>query len=569
MLTAEYPLFTLSIVLIAGVVAGRLSRQARLPSMTGQIVAGVLLSPTVLGLISAEALHSLRPLTHFALGLIAVAVGNHLVIVRLRNSWRRLLALLLFEISLTPLLVVLATVFGAGVDLYLALMLGTMAIATAPATVVAIVQESRARGVFVKTLIAAVALNNMACILLFEIARELAREARDGRTHGIEELLLAPVVQLFEPLLIGLGVGLALIFVTRRVARSEVLASMSIAAILFAAGLSEALHVSPLLACLFLGVTLANVTPDKDEIGHQVFADFENAIFAVFFTLAGMELDFAYLAPAGALAGLFVLARFIGKVGSAGLGMAVSQGTRAKRRYLGLALIPQAGVAIGLVLIVQTDELLTDIRDLFLAVGITAVAINEIIGPLTTRFAIAASGEVGRDRRRVIDFLQEEHILTNLGPIGFEDAVRTLAQHLNRTHPVKVDVDAFVAEVIEREHEDPSTLGEGLAIPYGHLEEGELVGVMGISREGLIAPTPDAEPIHCVVLLASPGAESNRHLEVLAAFAKAIGSDRTIQHELYVVDTPAHAYELLHSGDAETFNHFLEELDDVPAVAAH
>lgn len=565
MLSPGHPLFTLALILIAGVSFGAVVRRLGLPTVTGQIVGGILLGPSVSGLISAEAIHDLRPLTHFALGLIAVAVGNHLNFKRLRNAYRRLLWLLVLEATLTPALVLGALYVGGTRDLGLGLMLATMAIATAPASVVAIVAECRARGVFTKTLIAAVALNNIACILLFEIARQIAREERLGWEGSLFSLFVQPFGQLLEPLLIGVGVGVALIFMTRKVARSDLLASASIIAILFTAGLSEVIGVSALLSCLFLGVTLANLTPDKDEIGHQVFRDFESAIFAVFFTLAGMELDFAYVIPAGALAALYVVGRILGKVGAATLAMTLSGATDNKRRYLGLALIPQAGVAIGLVLLVQNDPALSDIASLILAVGLTAVVVAEIIGPLTTRFAVVASGEAGKDRPRLIDFLHEEHILTDLGEVSYEAAVRRLADHLVTTHAVPADFDRsrFVRDVLDDKHPGAFYLGHGLAIPHARVEgPGPIVGVLGISPEGLSTPTSDGERVHCLVLLATPDDQADRHLEVIAAFAKAIGSDRNIQHELYLSRSAAHAYELLHAEDAEDFNYFLDDDDD-------
>ncbi|MFK7992455.1 MAG: cation:proton antiporter [Sandaracinaceae bacterium] len=538
-----------------GLVSGWLARRVKLPGMTGQIILGAILGPSLVGLLSEEALHGLTPVTEFALSLIAVAVGNHLHIGRLRPMFGPLAVLLLLEATLTPLLVYGAVTLGGVEDWSLGLMLAAMAIATAPATVVAIVSEARARGRFVEKLMAAVALNNIACIVLFEVARALAHEGRTGWEGGVIQLVAGPLLQLAEPLVIGVAAGTILVFATRNIARSEALASVSIIAILFTAGLSELIGVSPLLSCLFLGVTLGNLTPDKDEIGHQVFRDFEGAIFALFFTLAGMELNFAHLAQAAVLAGLFVGARILGKTVAASLAMTVCRAEPAARKYLGLALIPQAGVAVGLVLVVQADEGLSDISQLFLAVGITAVAIAEVVGPLTTRFAIARSGDAGRDRPPMIDFLEPRDILTALD-MPLNDAVKTLTEHLYAVREVGMEQDAFLREALANDGPE-SYLGHGLMVAHVALAEGEApIGAMGLSESGFAAAGV-SESVHCVLLLGMPPSQREHRGELTAAFSLAIARDPIVGQALFRSRDSEQAFELLHQEEAGDIDDYI------------
>jgi len=231
------------------------------------------------------------------------------------------------------------------------------------------------------------------------------------------------------------------------------------------------------------------------------------------------------------------------------------------KQYLGFGLIPQAGVAIGLVFVVQDDPVLADISQLFLAVGITAVAINEIIGPITTRFAVKRSGEAGEDAPGLIDFLEPGHILTDLGAVTMQEAVGRLAAHLIQSHETELDPDAFLENVLA-ELDRGAYFGRGLAIPHAIVDaRGEVLGVMGISREGLDLPTADGEPVHCVVLLATPSDQRDRHLEIVAAFVKAIGADRTVEQSLYAARDPQHAFALLHAVDETDMNELLERLD--------
>jgi len=556
-----FPLLTLAVILVAGVLSGQLARRVKLPAVTGQILAGVVIGPSILDLASIEAIHSLHPITNFALGLIAVAVGNHLNLKRLRNARRRLFWLLVLESTLTPLLVFGAVYLAADVSWSFAFLLAAMAVATAPATIVAIVKEARARGVFVKTLMAAVALNNIACIAIFEMAHTAAHVSLGAKAAPrLQDILMAPLVELAASAAIGFGLGGVLVLATRKLVRSDQLATASMAAILLTAGLADFLDFSSLLACLFLGMALANFTPDKDEIGHNVFVNFENAIFAIFFTVAGMELDFDYLKASALLVLIVVVARIAGKLLAGRLAMRLGGAPRKVRSNLGFALVPQAGVAVGLVLLVQEDPNFREISQLFLAVGLTSVTLNEIIGPIMTRIALVRSGDVGKDRARLIDFLHEEHILVNLSASTYEEAIERLVDHLASTTHVGLDRKRFLQSVMTREQEISTCVGHGLAIPHGVLEQGtEIMGVMGISRDGLAFETPDGDSIHCVLLLATPPNRRERHLEVIAAMARAIGSDLNVQRQLYSAKSAAHAYEILHAEDAEDFNYFLEE----------
>ena len=170
------PLLVLAVILVAGMSLGWLAQRLRLPGVTGQVLAGIIMGRLGLHLFEEAAVEELQPLTHFALALIGVTVGAHLNLRRLRNAGRRLLLLLLAEATITPLVTVSALLLLTDIPVTMAFLLATLAISTAPATVVAIIRETRSRGTFVKTLLAAVAINNMVCIVLFELVRGATRQ---------------------------------------------------------------------------------------------------------------------------------------------------------------------------------------------------------------------------------------------------------------------------------------------------------------------------------------------------------------------------------------------------------
>ena len=133
---------------------------------------------------------------------------------------------------------------------------------------------------------------------------------------------------------------------------------------------------------------------------------------------------------------------------------------------------------------------------------------------------------------------------------------------LLRTHSLHgVDRESLLSTVVEREEQGSTCLGGGLAVPHGILPEGEaMVGVMALSRDGLGFQTPDGRPVHCMVLLGTAPEERERHLHVLAALARTVGSDRAFQDQLFESKSPAHAYELLHGEESEDFNYFMEDV---------
>jgi mannitol/fructose-specific phosphotransferase system IIA component (Ntr-type)/Kef-type K+ transport system membrane component KefB len=440
------------------------------------------------------------------------------------------------------------------------MLFGAVSIATAPATIVALVRETRSKGVFVKTLIAAVALNNTACIVMFEVCRALI-----GTEYAVgREALLDPdgaLVQLLGPVVLGSIAAIALDRVTRIALGPERLATAAVVALVLTSGLANAVGISPMLACLVLGAVQTNITHSRSHLVDSVFDNFEPAILTVFFTLAGMHLSLEHMERAGLLVVLYFAARFGGKLLAADLALRAAQATDRVRRNLGIALVPQAGVAVGLVLLIQDDPRFDSIAGVFAAVVLTVVTINEIIGPVLTRIALSRAGEVGRDRLRLIDFLQEEHLLTDFEAPSKDEAIERLVDLLLRTHGLRgVDREALLASVYERESQGSTCLGGGLAVPHGILPEGQpMAGVMALSREGLDFETPDGRPVHCMVLLGTAPDERDRHLQVLAALARTVGTDRAFQDQLFDSKSPAHAYELLHGEESEDFNYFMED----------
>ncbi|QDU85198.1 PTS system mannose-specific EIIBCA component [Planctomycetes bacterium Pla163] len=562
------PLLVLGIVLAVGAVFGILAKKIHLPSVTGQILAGFVVGTYGIGLVDSKAvLVSLQPLSHFALALIAVEVGSHLNIQRLRNAGRRLTLLLLFELTLMPAIVFGALALGTplgwgGIEMGLAIaaLMAALAIETSPATTVHLVRETKSRGVLTKTLLASVALSNIACIFVFELARAGTLSAMADNV-GVAGIFAGAFTSLATSLAVGGAIGLGLVWMSRSTGRADALVTIALIGVILCDGIAGALGASPLLACLALGFVQTNLLPAREKLIDSVLANFLPSMMAVFFTLAGMKLDPGVLVTGGLIAGVLFVARAGAKLLVARTAMVMAQAPDKLRNLLGMSRLPQAGVTIGLLLTLQEDPAFDAVESLLVAVVLAVVMLNEIVGPILTRVALKRSGEADMDRTRLIDFLGEENIVTGLEAETVEDAIERLTERLVSSHQLpQSTLEPLLASTLEREAQVSTVLGSGLAIPHGTLDEGErMLGVMGLSRKGLALGAPDGKPVHCIVLLATPRGQRERHLEVLATLARMIGTDPTFAQELFTADTPAHAYELLHGEESGDFNYFLDD----------
>lgn len=554
------PLISFAIILIAGLVGGELMARMRLPRVTGWIVTGVILRAFDMSVFNPDRLSQFKPFSDLVLGYIAFTVGSHLHFRSLINAQRRLMLLVLTEAIITPFVVVVFMCKLGGLSLDHGLLFAAIATAGAPGTTVLVIREARARGVFVKTLIAAVALIDMVAVCLFVVVEEELHASHGLTLAFIAHALPAVARTLVIAMVAGLvSAGVAMLLVRRLVGRA-LLGVTLVAAILLAWGLAEWLDVSSILAVTFLGILLTNLAEDKERVGEAYLNTFSSLLFTAFFTLAGLRLDFSHVVPMAGLVALFFSGRLFGKSLSAFVAMSFAKAPHRIRRFLGPALLPHGGVAVGLIIIVQTDPYLTEYSDTVLAVGLAALAINQFIGPSAVRWALHKVGEAGRDRPRLLDFIREQDIIVGLQAKNREEALRTLVDHLFKTHEVQSKKDEFLKRLIERNRVESSCLGGGLMIPHGRVRMGDdVAGVIGLSAKGFDWDTPDGRPVHAIVLLATPERHTDRHLQILAAFAKAITSDRNIRDILYHAKTAAHAYDILHAEESEDFNYFLED----------
>ena len=553
------PLLVVSILVSAGFFGGWVAKLLRLPHVTGNILGGVLVGPACLGLIGThEQLVSLEPLSTFAMSLVAVSIGGHLSYRRIHNSLRRIISISLFEVGFCVVMVIVAArLFG--MDWPTSCLLGAISASTAPATTIALIREMRAKGPFVKTLISAVGLNNILCILLFVMMRTfVASYFESGETAGnVDDALILSAYHLVG----ALGLGVAAGWITKFAVSKPKFHDFStiLLAIMLLDGLAAYLQLSPLLVNLFFGVYLGN-SSEVAERQLTTLVPLEPILYVCFFTLAGVSLHLDAMLSVGLLALVYIFARVLGKSIGAALGGMVGKCSTRIWQNMSFALYPQSGIAIGLVILLGNDMFIPEaIKQTVSAIILAGVTIAEIAGPFCTKAALARSGEANRDRERLVEFLAEEFIIVDLKALDKWDAIRQLVAFLMRTHRVEhTTQEELYQSIVAREKEFTTAMGREIAIPHGRIAKGsEIQGVMGICRDGIDFDAPDGKPVKLIMLIVTPEDKRELHLKVLASLSAMVHDD-TIRTRLIAALSSEDAMEVIESEEVRDYNYFLE-----------
>ena len=570
----DHPLLNMATVLVAGIIGGEVFARLRLPKVTGWIATGIVLRQLCLpGMDTSpidaggdpKSLDKFLPYMHFVLGFIAFTVGATLYFASLKNTWKRIGLLLLGEALITPILVGVALYFigpslpsGDQMALQPAILLAAIAIAGAPGTTVLVIQEARARGILTRTLLAAIGLIDMVAVAVFVFATTFLTENQDS-VHALQRV----GIQFGVTMGIGACSAAAAIFLTRTIVSPAFLGPVMVAVVLGAWGLAAGMGTSGgILACTFAGIFVTNWRHDLVRSCEAYLQSISGVLFALFFTFAGMRLDFTLVPRAAALVALYFISRLLAKSVSAFSAMSAAGVTKSVRNFLGIALLPHGGVAVGLILLVVSDEsgFSDEVKGIVNTVGLATLAINQLLGPSATRFSLVRSGEAHQDRPRLLDFLQEHRIIVGLTGDDKIATIRMLAAQMYATCSMSLPMEEFVNKVIARDELETTCLGSGLMIPHAILEEGEEIrGVLGISSKGLDFDTPDGRRVHAVLLLATPDMDRKRHLQVISSFATAITRDSNLAEQLYHARSAAHAYDVLHAEEQMDLNYFLED----------
>jgi len=444
--------FFISIAIIFGFIAGKLVNRLKLPAVVGYLIAGLVFGPSLLNVYKPQLLDKLNLFTGFALSLVAFIIGSEMKLTTLRRMGAGIGIIILLE-SFAAFFFVAAGVYFLTGKLYLALVFGALAPASAPAGTVAVLQEYKAKGRLTNALYAVVGLDDGLAIIIFAVAAAMARLILTGEQISVIAMVKGPLYEMTGSIILGGLIGLALGYLMRKLTdRQDILAS-ALAGILICTGIADRLHFSLILANLALGMTFANMFEVSGSKAYRAIKSLTLPVYIIFFFMAGANLHISLLPSMGLLGLVYLICRTAGLISGASLGAALSRQETVIQKYLGLGILSQAGVAIGLAVLVASD--FANLGDAGKELAITTVntiaattIIFEIIGPVGVRIAVSKAGEMGAniteqdliETYRIRDVMDTSVSGINIGT-ALSDVVKTVSNTDGLYYPV-VDGDS-------------------------------------------------------------------------------------------------------------------------------
>jgi Kef-type K+ transport system membrane component KefB len=385
-------ILSVGLILMAALLAGHLAQLARVPEVTGYLLVGVLIGPSAFDLISHDNVVTLSFLSDVALGLILFNIGAIFEASTFRQVGPGVVRVTLWEASLAFGLVFLVLVVS-GMSVPLAVLLAVVAMETAPATTLMVLNEYDAQGPMTDRLLALVALNNIYVLIVFGLVTAgLTLTAASGQGwmiagyHAVYGLLWTTL----GSVALGALVGLLMDFWSARARESGEAMILSIGAVLIAVGASRAFGLSPLFSTLALGATVANASSHGGRL-LRALGRVDPPLYAAFFVLAGAQLVPASVLGLGAIGAGYTVARSVGKIAGARIGLRGQDIPEVVRRHLGYCLVSSSSLAVGLT--IQIRSAFPEYASTVTGIVLAAVVIFEIAGPLLTRRALFATGE--------------------------------------------------------------------------------------------------------------------------------------------------------------------------------
>ncbi len=387
------PILSLGIIFLTGFIVSKITVKLRFPAVTGDLILGIIIGEEFLNLISDKILSSSSFVSSIVLGLIAFSIGQNFSLSRFRKIGKTVIFISIFEAVGAWLLVTLVFHFILKQPLYISIIFGAIASATAPAATVMVIKEYRAKGMFTNVLLGVVAIDDAWCLIIFSLSLAVARALAMHESGGsmLFEALGHGFLEIGGAFALGILLGFLFKIFSRYIKTEQGLEIYTLGFVLIAIGIAIHLHLSILLSSMVLGATVVNTLKGDDRF-FRAFKGLEYPLYLLFFVLAGANLEVESLKHLGVFGAAYLFTRVLGKVLGARIGAMLGRAPKNIQKYIGFGLVPQAGVALGVALIAKND---------FPAYGgiifdtiIGTTVIYEIFGPIITKWALAKAGDI-------------------------------------------------------------------------------------------------------------------------------------------------------------------------------
>jgi Kef-type K+ transport system membrane component KefB len=384
---------SIAIMLAGALLFASLIKRLELPEVSAFLLLGILLGPHSLNLVAEHIYDLSDPISLFALGIIAFMLGEELSLKNLEKTGKTILWISIFETIGVCVVVTAVIYFVLHQPFYMAILLGAIATATDPAATMLVVRQYRAKGIFTNTLLGIVAIDDVWGIITFAVCLSIAELAYmpEAYTSILSPEVIHPLIEIPASLILGAVVAFALSRVSHYFNGGANLLVLVLSCIFVLIGVCLSLDLSVLLANIALGVTLVNIDSDPKKF-FDTLREAASPIFIMFFVLAGAHFDVMAFMALGGVGLAYIICRAAGKTLSALPGGYFAGADAKTTKYMGFALLPQAGVALGMALVAKNH--FPDVADTIFTIAIATTVIFEIIGPICTRYALSKAGEI-------------------------------------------------------------------------------------------------------------------------------------------------------------------------------
>ncbi|WP_091898023.1 cation:proton antiporter [Marinilactibacillus piezotolerans] len=384
-------MFYVALTLLVGSLFGRLAAMIKLPTVTGYIFGGLLLGPSFFHIMPENVVESMDIISEIALAFISFTIGLSFKASYLRRVGLTPLIIAALESTLAAVLVA-SSLFLIGTDPAFALIMGAIAAATAPTSILLVMKEYRAKGPVSEMLKSVAALDDATALILFGFSSTAVKIlVNTGENINILSSIFQPIFSVFLSLAIGAIIGFIMKYPLKYTKTSGQKLTLLIAFVFLTSSVSVGLGVSELLAAMMTGTVLTNISSDAPQMGE--FSDrFTPPIFLMFFVLAGAQLNIHIIPTVGLIGIMYTVFRIVGKVTGAYFGSLLMRTPKVVRNYLGFMLLPQAGVGIGLITI--SAGILPEYADQIRTVVLSATLLYEFSGPVITKIVLRKTGEI-------------------------------------------------------------------------------------------------------------------------------------------------------------------------------
>lgn len=439
-------IISVAVMLIAGYVMSRLTKKLKLPNVTGYIIAGILIGPYCINIIPANVVEGMSFLADIALAFIAFSTGEFFKMSTLKKNGGKNIVITVFEALLASIVVFLVMYFALGLSLPFSIVLGALAAATAPASTMMTIRQTNSKGDFVDTLLQVVALDDVVGLVAFSVAIAVATASLAGTVTAGNVLL--PIVYNIVAFVVGGLLGFLLkLLISKHSTDNRLI--IAVATIFGFCGICSFMDVSPLLGCMAMGTVYMNTSND-DKLFKQLNY-FSPPILLLFFVRSGVNFKLDALVSTGESVGgvsllvigiVYFFVRILGKYGGSFLGCLVTKKDKKVRNYLGLALIPQAGVAIGLATL-ASRTIGGNTGSALETIILASSVLYELIGPACAKLALYLSKSYSNDINAVVPDEQVEEVAQKNDVEVLIDKINHIRQALPPPEPVQEDEKAF------------------------------------------------------------------------------------------------------------------------------